>query len=362
MAPKYKCRHRKVYKDIPIEVKANTITDLNDNMRLRLFGQLYLETYKSTTVSASWYADLERILDKIVDSIGNKPIGKIKPLEVQKFLNSLTDLSSSYINKIYDFTRQLWHHAYANGVTPYDFTLNFEKLHGKKGKNERSLTGQERDVLLKVLDGYITEDSYKNDYAPPRNPMQHRTHLFCKLMLYCGLRPGEVAALVWKDIDLNSEIVSVNKAKKKDETIGDPKSNAGYRDIPIPAGFVPELKKYKRNPFELVCAQLNGSRHTKDSIKKMWKNIRRLMNIGMGCKVERNKLIEPFPLAKDLRLYDLRHTYCTDLEKMEVPINIACDLMGHSDISITSKIYTHASKESLEIARQRINKKEAINT
>ena len=79
------------------------------------------------------------------------------------------------------------------------------------------------------------------------------------------------------------------------------------------------------------------------------------MNIEMGAKVFRNKLIPPLPLADDFTMYNLRHTYCTDLEKAGVPINIARQLMGHSDISITSKIYTHASTESMDIARGLIN-------
>ena len=89
--------------------------------------------------------------------------------------------------------------------------------------------------------------------------------------------------------------------------------------------------------------------------RAMWDNIRRLMNIGMGCKVYRNELVPPFPLANDFVLYNLRHTYCTDLEKAGVPINIASRLMGHSDISLTAKIYTHASAESIEIARSLID-------
>ncbi|MCI6821032.1 MAG: tyrosine-type recombinase/integrase, partial [Clostridiales bacterium] len=91
--------------------------------------------------------------------------------------------------------------------------------------------------------------------------------------------------------------------------------------------------------------------------RAMWNNVRRLMNIGMGCRVYRNELVPPFPLADDFVMYNLRHTYCTDLEKAGVPINIACRLMGHSDISMTSRIYTHASVESLEIARNLIDER-----
>jgi integrase len=61
------------------------------------------------------------------------------------------------------------------------------------------------------------------------------------------------------------------------------------------------------------------------------------------------------PVAPDLVMYDLRHTYCTDLEAAGVPINIARDLMGHANISITSRIYTHRSTKSLAKARDLID-------
>ena len=70
------------------------------------------------------------------------------------------------------------------------------------------------------------------------------------------------------------------------------------------------------------------------------------MWVSLKAKIEA-ETGKPF----DYRLYDIRHTYCTNLEKAGVPINIASRLMGHSDISITSKIYTHASDQAIEIAR-----------
>jgi integrase len=40
-------------------------------------------------------------------------------------------------------------------------------------------------------------------------------------------------------------------------------------------------------------------------------------------------------------LHSLRHTFCTILAKQGVPLKTASELMGHSNISITARIYTH---------------------
>ena len=352
MAKKYKYRHQETYNDAKIDVRANTLAELADKVsakkreidrqlispdtRFSDFAKTYIETYKKPSVSETWYEDLLKMSDKIVGSIGNKPVGKIKPMQIQAFLNSTAHYSESYIDKIFDLTCQLFRHAYKNGMTTNDLTLILTRPQGTAPQEGRSLTDYEREVLLKVLEN-------------------HRGNLFCKIMLYCGLRPGEAAALTWKDIDFKSGVIDVNKARKKNGAVGDPKSKDGFRKVPIPKHFMQELLDNKKPPFDLVCPQANGKPHTTTSRRTMWKNIKRLMNIEMGAQVKRNQLIPPLPLDEDFKMYYLRHTYCTDLEKMGVPINIARQLMGHSSILITSKIYTHASKESVDIARKLID-------
>jgi site-specific recombinase XerD len=60
----------------------------------------------------------------------------------------------------------------------------------------------------------------------------------------------------------------------------------------------------------------------------------------MGATVFRSQITESV-VAEDLVPYCLRHTFCTDLQDAGVPINVAKYLMGHTDIAVTSKIYTH---------------------
>lgn len=68
----------------------------------------------------------------------------------------------------------------------------------------------------------------------------------------------------------------------------------------------------------------------------------------MGCKVYRNELIPPYPLADDLVPYCLRHEYCTNLARMGIDIRQAQRLMGHADIKMTANIYTNFEKEDLK--------------
>lgn len=345
----YKYRHSEIYKGVRIDKRANTTKELmakvekkrkeidsgliDSNVPLQTYALKWLEAYKKPNVSVSWYDDIERRIRQLVAGVGNKPIGKITAIELQSYLNTLTCFSDSHIKKTYDIINQIFTRAYKDGLVK---ALDIECPKGQKVTVGRSLTDYERKILLEVLES-------------------HRGELFCKLMLFCGLRGGEVAALQWKDINLKGGIIHVSKAMKKDGTIGEPKTAAGVRDVPIPYSFITELKKSAKDPFSFVCINTKGEPYTRTARTKLWQNIKREMNIKMGCKVFRNQLVPPFPLQEPFKMHYLRHTYCTDLEKAGVPINIAKVLMGHSSITVTAQIYTHADSSTLEMARNLIN-------
>ena len=330
MAKQYKLRHREVYKDVHIDIKAHTSKELHDkvtkkkaeidrgiidgSMRFSAFGRRFLEATKLHTVSASWYRTLGYLFDGIVRGIGDMPMSQIRPLHLQQYINSLSGMADGTIKKNYDLLCQIFRYAYRNGVTPTDYSDGLVRPHGRAAENGRALTDHERSVLLDVLDG-------------------HRGELFCKIILYCGLRPSECQALQWSDIDLRKGTITVSRALKPDGSIGPPKSSAGYRTVPIPQHLIPLLKDNRSGPFDPLFS------HNPTWRRRMWENVQREMNLAMGCQTYRNKLVPPYPLADDFVMYNLRHTYCTDLEKAGVPINIASRLMGHSNIMITSNLY-----------------------
>ena len=320
----YKYRHRETYRGVKIDVRAHTSGDLidkvqakkraidsdiiDDTVNLSTFGFNYLKSAKMTSVSASWYSDLTYMWGTIIREIGDRPLRNIRPMHLQEYLNSLR-LADGTIKKRYDLICQVFRHAYIHGATPTDYTLGLVRPHGSPTVNGRSITDEERVTLLNILDG-------------------HRGELFCKLMLYCGLRPSEVQALTWQDIDLANRTIKVNKSLKRDGTVGTLKTAASYRTVPIPDHLIALLQS-NRSDGDVFS-------HNPKWRDRMWNNIRKTAGL-------------------DFALYDLRHTYCTDLEKMGVPISIASRFMGHSNINITAKIYTHASTEALEIGRNIIN-------
>lgn len=99
-------------------------------------------------------------------------------------------------------------------------------------------------------------------------------------------------------------------------------------------------------------------------MKRMWEVFKKYVDVELGAKEVKIKpegkrkhttVIQDSVVADDLVPYCLRHTYCTDLQRAGVPINVAKDLMGHSDISVTANIYTHTTDDVLDDAKAKIN-------
>ena len=210
--------------------------------------------------------------------------------------------------------------------------------------SRRAITPEERTHILRLAE-------------------THRSGLYIKLMLYCGLRPGECIPLQWCDIDLDAGFLHVTKALKKgSEEVGPPKSESGSRKIPIPDVFLSELRAiYQGDPFAYLITQpTTGKMHTRSSIRSYWNNFLRALDIQMGATVYRNQIII-HAVADDLVPYCLRHTYGTDLQDAGVPINVAKYLMGHSDISVTANIYTSTTDDAIESARKQINNRSSMS-
>lgn len=310
---------------------------VNGNSTVEKWALEWLKTYKLGKVGVGTYQDYsQKINAYIIPAIGAQKLNDIKHHHLQALLNGQTK-GKSNAKKLKNTIEQIFKTAEINGLIPKNPAIGLELPRLEDGKR-RSITDSERKVILKVAE-------------------QHRAGLWIKIMLYCGLRPSEAIALNWEDIDFDKKIIRVNKALEiKTGKIKPPKSLAGFRDIPIPDKLMECLERFKGQGL-IFTQPTTQKQHTGESMRCMWENFVREMNIEMGAPVYRNQIKkEDERVAKDLTPYCLRHTYCTDLQNAGVPINVAKYLMGHSDIKVTANIYTHHSEEVSKNAIEAINK------
>lgn len=311
---------------------------ISSNMTVARWANEWLEIYKRPSIGEGQYKSYCLYINGIiVPEIGNLTLKSVKDVHLQKILNNRAGKSKSDVSKLRITMKAIFQRAYQSKLIPNN-PAEFLELPAATEGTHRSLTDEEREHILAFAE-------------------KHHAGLWIKTLLYTGMRPGETRALDWRHVDFEKRLIHIEQAMKAHtKIIGMPKSAAGVRDIPIPDKLYAVLMGAKSEPFEPVFKQpTTGKRHTKTSMRYLWGNFKRLLDISLGAKVYHSE-IKISALAPDLVPYCLRHTYCTDLQDAGVPINIARYLMGHSDISMTAKIYTHTTEKAIQDAAELINK------
>jgi integrase len=163
--------------------------------------------------------------------------------------------------------------------------------------------------------------------------------------IFAGLRQGEILALTHRDIKDN--LISVSKTlhylsvEGRYQTITAPAKTANsVRQIPVFENLLPmlhahieaEKEKHRRLgiDFSEDSALFSSLNCGYDNGRNLRRRLRR-MYTKLG--------IEP------TTFHGLRHTFCTALARNGVGVKIASELMGHSNVATTLKIYTHVQEE-----------------
>lgn len=299
------------------------------SMSVNAWFKQWLELYKEpkglTAKSLGMYT--EKYNGYIKPRIGAMKLKDVKDVHLQRILNGQAGMSASHVKKLRMVMQEMFKRARQSRLIPYDPAELLELPTVTEGKR-RSITDAERTAILAVAEN-------------------HRAGLWILTLLYTGMRPGETAALTWSDVDFDHNEIHVHAAMESGaSTIKGPKTSAGVRDIPIHANLRPRLLAARGKPFDPVFKTGAGNRQNEDSLRRLWTGFKRDLDIFMGAKVYRNKITVSV-VADDLVPYCLRHTFCTDLQRAGVSLNVAKELMGHSDIQMTANIYTHKDAVTL---------------
>ena len=311
---------------------ANKIRDLEEGkvtiantMLVREWALRAVDAYKTNQADITREKYIQRMKHCVLEHIGDMQLKQVKPLHCQKVLNLQAGNSKRQINEVHQTLNFIFKTAVDNELILKNPAENIVKPAGTK-TYRRSITDNERVHLIKVCD---------ND---------DRLILFL-LMLYCGCRPSEACEAKGMDIKLleGQPVLHIRGTK----------TDNADRFVPIPDVLYGKIKTTPK--FDYISPNKAGKRHDASSYRRLTKRLYREMNISMGCRVYRNQLVPPYPLADDFVPYDLRHTYCTDLQKKKVDLRTAQYLMGHSDVSLTANIYTHADNSAVLEAAKLIN-------
>lgn len=290
---------------------------------------------------------------------GRRKISTVKRSDVRAFYNNLNEnkgLALTTIDNIHTVLHQVFDLAVEDELiraNPADKALLELKRSSKRGlrckaEKPRSLTIPE----MRLFEEFINSDPRHELWQP-----------IFTIMLWTGMRVGEVTGLIWDDLDFDKNLIHVQRTlvyfdqggtKKCSYAINTPKTTAGDRFIPMLPQVIDAFAKQKAlmELTERKCERpvdgisdfifLNrfGSPFNQGSLNKALARIIRDCNFKQIDSGETDPVMLP-PLAN----HWLRHTFATRCVEAGMPLKALQSILGHADVETTLDIYTDASTD-----------------
>ncbi len=160
-------------------------------------------------------------------------------------------------------------------------------------------------------------------------PQVRALESFCVVQLHCGLRREEVRFLSWDDVDFDAGEVLVTNKPDEGFTIKDAEERAIRMNSAL-YKYLDQLRRQRTDHEPWVCV---NERYAQWSLG-VSKWMRELFNdAGIGTQKGTS--------------HRFRHTFATHLLRSGTDLATLRDLLGHSDISVTSR-YLGASPQRAE--------------
>jgi integrase len=169
------------------------------------------------------------------------------------------------------------------------------------------------------------------------------------LALATGMRLGEIAALRWKNVDLERKTIRVVESVEqinREIRFKAPKTDR-FRAVQLPAYAVEELKAWKKKQAETIG---KNKITFNDDIFVCGRSEDGGVKKPLSFSGEFRRHIRRFPDLPTVRFHDLRHSHATQLLQEGVHPKIAQERLGHSTITTTLDLYSHVTKTMQEEA------------
>ena len=317
------------------------------------FGELMLDWLmvfkKNAVTSRTFEGDIRNFRKHIDTYLGKFKLYNVNHFVLQQLFNNMMDsgYAIATIKKIKHLINQFFNYAIENGWVQLNPTIRIKIRSSNKVINNKY-------KALKTYEKPEFIDALHKDESNFIKPM-------CLMLMFSGLRIGEVIALKWCDVDFDKKTLNIERAITQEVTfdaigniigrktvIGTTKTLCSKRIIPITNYLIEVLTEWKDKQKEksnkLICM---------DSF--IFGNDDGSVSTYSGCK----HIFDRFRKRNDLKKFGvafngLRHTFSNILfENKENPKAVQ-QLLGHRDVKTTIMVYNSVDDEYLRNTSDRL--------
>lgn len=280
----------------------------NTDMSFSTLVELYLKDSESRIRLTTLQNKTHLITHKILPYFENKIISNIKPTDIREWQNVLINqnYSPTYLKSINNQLTAIFNFA----VKFYGLSTNPCHRTGSMGKKNADSMKFWTVTEFKSFISFISNDELKLAY---------------NILFWTGIRIGELMALTFNDIDLNNNMIDINKTYTKingKDIINEPKTPKSKRIISIPTALCSDINNFKTKIYDL-----NESDRIFSFSKSMLTR-----TLKKTCK-ENN--------IPTIRIHDLRHSHASLLIELGFSPLLISERLGHEKIQTTLDTYSH---------------------
>ncbi|MDD3401839.1 MAG: site-specific integrase [Hespellia sp.] len=295
----------------------------------------------SNEVRDSTFMEYKRVANRfIIPELGNIRISQITVETTRRFIIHLESLENSYYHRPLSSNSIKHIYTILKQILKYGNQRKYFPVFGVIYKFSSNITQEGRcfpeNDILKLTD-FLTQTMTPRKYGV----------IVC---IYTGIRIGELCALKWKDFDLSKGIMHIRKTVKRIEApqssdkkyqlvLGFPKTDTSYRDIPIPHHLLEQLTRLHATIISDDCFFLNGKSDIFVDPRSYQRSFERWLH---QCELP------------PINFHSLRHSFASRCLQSGCDIKTLSELLGHSNPTITLKMYVHTTMEQKRKAVERL--------
>jgi integrase len=343
-----------------VEVREGVHVADSDSVTVEAAGRLWLASCASHGLERSTLAQYRQHLDlHIVPIIGDTLLSKMTVPAVRSFEDKLREAgrSPAMVRKVLVSLGSLIADSQERGLVIRNAVREKSraKTRGTERRQERRQKGK-----LKVGVDIPTPGEVKAIVGA----LTGRWRPILLTAIFTGLRASELRGLRWQDVDPDRREIRVHQRADRFNEIGQPKSEAGERTVPVPPLVVNTLKEWK-----LACPRRETAVTGADEepVKELYlvfpngqgkiESLANIINRGLipvqikaGVADPTGEVDEngaPVTRARYTGMHALRHFYaswCINRPQdggLGLPAKVVQERLGHATIVMTMDVYGH---------------------
>jgi len=382
------------------EKEVETGTYLDGNITLQEFAEKWMKDYAETNLKPTTLARYKVLLERILIALGHKKLSSIQPTHLMEFYKNLGEsgirqdhmyvLKEHISETILDFKKKVYETDISSRTVKniikgnktskdtadkickalkqplykiFDVADKDRKLSSMTIRHHHRLISA---MLTTAVQWQLIMLNPCERVKPPKVERKEahyysidevnrlldllenesiKYRAMIHIVIFCGLRLGEVTNLEWSDVDFEEKTIAVSKQLQYLPGQGiyeleSAKTESGNRSMSIPSTLVELLQEYKEWQDEEKAKWGNK-----------WIESNKLFTQENGvpifpyspshwfCKFIRRNNLPP------LTFHQIRHTNASLLIGQGVDVATVSKRLGHADKSVTLKTYAHAIKE-----------------